>query len=377
VTRDAVLVLNAGSATLKFALYRTTGDAAPDCLARGQVELAPGSHGDAVRSALAAIERDVEGHDLAAVGHRIVHGGVSYAGPVAVDARVLSELAMLRSLAPLHQAQGLAVIEAVRSQRPRVPQFASFDTAFHSTMPLLERRFALPQHWFDRGVRRYGFHGLSYEYVSSRLRDLCAANAAQMTRVVVAHLGSGASLCAMRDGASVATTMSFTPTDGLMMATRSGALDPSVVSYLVREHALTADDVDRLLNLESGLLGVSGISGDIRVLLASDSPDAGFAVDLFVHRIVVEAGAMIAALGGLDGLVFTGGIGTHQAAIRARVCDALGWLGTDCDAARNAAGETRFDSDGSRVALWNIPTDEELVIAKHTVRALHAQIVAT
>jgi acetate kinase len=372
MTIGAILVLNAGSATLKFALYRTTGNAPPDCLTRGQVDLAPGSHDDAVRSALATIERDVDGREIAAVGHRVVHGGADYVDSVAVDARVLSNLAALRSLAPLHQAQGLAVIEAVRLQRPSVPQFASFDTAFHSTLPLLEKRFALPQVWFDRGVRRYGFHGLSYEYVSSRLRELCATNAAQMARVVVAHLGSGASLCAMRDGASVATTMSFTPTDGLMMATRSGALDPSVVSYLVREHALTADDVDRLLNLESGLLGVSGISGDMRVLLASDAPDARFAVDLFVHRVVVEAGAMIAALGGLDGLVFTGGIGTHQAVIRRRVCNALGWLGIDCDGARNAAGETRFDGPRSRIALWNIPTDEELVIAKHTERALRA-----
>jgi len=377
-TVDTILAFNAGSATLKFAVYRFAAtDATGECLLRDQSDLAPGSHADAVRTALATVDGDVRSFAIAAVGHRIVHGGTDYTETVAVDSGVMSRLAALLTLAPLHQAQGLAVIEAVQAGRPEVPQFASFDTAFHSTMPEVARRFALPRIWFDRGVRRYGFHGLSYEYVALRLRELCAANSVPMTRVVVAHLGSGASLCAMQDGRSVATTMSFTPTDGLMMATRSGALDPSVVTYLVREHGLTAADVDRLLNLESGLRGVSGVSGDLRALLASDAVDAKFAVDLFVHRIVVETGAMVAALGGVDGLVFTGGIGTHQPIIRQRVCDALAWLGVDCDHARNAAAATRFDSGRGRVALWNIPTDEESIIARRTSRALRAQRSAT
>jgi acetate kinase len=374
MTTDTILVFNAGSATLKFGLYRfATIETAGECRFRGQVDLLPGGHGDAVRSALASLEHAVEGYEITAAGHRVVHGGADYFRAVAIDARVMAELAALRSLAPLHQAQGLAVIDALRAERPGVPQFASFDTAFHSSMPAVAKRFALPQIWFDRGVRRYGFHGLSYEHIAVRLREFCAASSVPMGRVVVAHLGSGASLCAMRDGRSVATTMSFTPTDGLMMATRSGALDPSVVSYLMREHALTASDVDRLLNLESGLLGVSGISGDLRVLLASDAPQAALAVDMFVHRIVVEVGAMTAAVGGLDGLVFTGGIGAHQPIIRQRVCDALAWLGIDCNSARNVAGEMQFDSGVGRVTLWNIPTDEESVIARNTARALGAQ----
>ncbi len=238
-------------------------------------------------------------------------------------------------------------------------------------MPEVAQRFALPQAWFERGVRRFGFHGLSYEFIASKLAQLSAGE--PTGRVVVAHLGSGASLCAMRDGRSVATTMSFTPTDGLMMATRSGAVDPGAVLYLVREHRMDVDAVEHLLNLESGLLGVSGISGDIRALLASSEPGARLAVDLFVHRTVVEIGAMAAALGGVDAIVFTGGIGAHQPRIRSRVAGALAWLGVDCDETLNDSGQTRFDGNRSTVGLWNIPTDEEAVIARHTARLLQGQ----
>ncbi len=372
MTDPTILVFNAGSATLKFAAFRCGANAAMTaCLHRGEVDLPSGGHAAAVRSAFATIERDVARDEVAAVGHRIVHGGPHYEQPTLIDARVAAALAALQTLAPLHQAQGLAIVDAVRALQPETPQFASFDTAFHATMPPVAKRFALPGAWFERGVRRYGFHGLSYESIALQLAQRCSAAARR--RTVVAHLGSGASLCAMRDGASIATTMSFTPTDGLVMATRCGALDPSVVSYLEREHAMSPAQVDRLLNFESGLLGVSGVSGDIRVLIDSDRADARLAVDLFVYRAVVEAGAMVAALGGLDALVFTGGIGTHRADIRQRICDGLSWLGIACDTQRNVAGNPRFDAQASRVSLWNVPTDEESVIAQHAARLLQTQ----
>ena len=367
---DNILVFNAGSATLKFALYEFVAGDTGACVLRDQIDLAVGSTDAAVRHAIAGIERRVGPGRVAAVGHRIVHGGSRHTQPVLLDERIVADLEALRSLAPLHQGHGLAVVEAARRTRPTVPQVAAFDTMFHATMPDVARRFALPQIWFDRGVRRYGFHGLSYEYISSRLRHLCVVQSAAMNRVVVAHLGSGASLCALRDGTSIATTMSFTPTDGLMMATRCGALDPSVVSYLMREHAMSGVEIDRLLNAESGLLGVSGISGDMRDLLGRDDSRARLAVDLFVHRVVVEMGGLIAALGGIDAIVFTGGIGTHQARVRERICDAFSWLGVECDRTRNDGGETRFDGSRGAVTLWNVPTDEESVIARHTARLL-------
>ncbi len=367
---DCILVLNGGSATLKYAAFGPTrASTAGDCLMQGQVDLPAGRHGEGVRDGLREIERRVAAFGIAAVGHRIVHGGTKFAGPAIIDDAVVAELAALQTLAPLHQRLGLAVVEAARLQRPDVPHVAAFDTAFHASMPIVAQRFALPQSWFDRGVRRFGFHGLSYEFIASKLAQMSGTEPTR--RVVVAHLGSGASLCAMHDGRSVATTMSFTPTDGLMMATRSGALDPAVVLYLLREEGMSVDAVEHLLNLESGLLGVSGSSGDMRTLLASSDPAAQLAVDLFVYRVVIETGAMVAALGGVDALVFTGGIGTHQAQIRARVCEALAWLGIDCDPSRNEGGQMRFDSERSRVRLWNIPTDEEAVIALQTAQLLY------
>ncbi len=367
-----ILVLNAGSATLKYAVYGPVKGAAPgECLTRGQVDLAAGSREASVQRALRECDRAVDSFAIAAVGHRIVHGGAKFTVPVIIDDSIVADLDGLRPLAPLHQALGLAVVSGARTQRTQVPHVAAFDTSFHASMPMVAQRFALPQVWFDRGVRRFGFHGLSYEFIASKLAQVRASEPTQ--RVVVAHLGSGASLCAMRQGRSVATTMSFTPTDGLMMATRSGALDPGAVLFLLREHRMNVDAVERLLNLESGLLGVSGVSGDMRVLLANSDPGAQLAVELFVHRVVVETGAMAAALGGVDGIVFTGGIGAHQPAIRSRVCAALAWLGVACDDALNESGAMRFDSGHGTVGLWNIPTDEEAVIAEHTARLLHGQ----
>ena len=367
---DCILVLNGGSATLKYAVFGPTrASTAGDRLVQGQVDLPAGSHGEGVRDGLREIERRIAAFSVAAVGHRIVHGGTKFAGPAIIDDAVVAQLAALQTLAPLHQRLGLAVVEAARSQRPDVPHVAAFDTAFHASMPIVAQCFALPQRWFDRGVRRFGFHGLSYEFIASKLAQMGGTEPTR--RVVVAHLGSGASLCAMHDGRSVATTMSFTPTDGLMMATRSGALDPAVVLYLLREEGMSVDAVEHLLNLESGLLGVSGSSGDMRTLLARSDPAAQLAVQLFVYRVVTETGAMVAALGGVDALVFTGGIGTHQAQIRARVCEALAWLGIDFDPSRNESGQMRFDSERSRVRLWNIPTDEEAVIGLQTAQLLY------
>ncbi|HTL00182.1 MAG TPA: acetate/propionate family kinase [Pseudomonadales bacterium] len=364
---ENILVLNAGSATLKYAVYGSVREASPGtCLLRGQVELAAGGGEEAVRDALRDIARELNPFAIGAVGHRIVHGGAKFVASALIDDGVVAELRALQPLAPLHQALGLAVVAAARAERPLVPHVAAFDTAFHASMPMVAQRFALPQVWFDRGVRRFGFHGLSYEFIASRLDQLDVSEPTR--RVVVAHLGGGASLCALRGGRSVATTMSFTPTDGLVMSTRSGALDPGAVLFLVREHRMDVDAVEHLLNLESGLLGVSGVSGDMRALLENREPAAQLAVDLFVHRIVMETGAMVAALGGVDAIVFTGGIGTHQPRIRSRICDALAWLGIHADPALNQRGQMRFDSPRSAVGLWNIPTDEEGVIAAHTAR---------
>jgi acetate kinase len=366
---ENILVLNAGSATLKYAVYGPVrGASSGTCLLRGQVQLAAGGGEQALRGALREIAHELDAFAIGAVGHRIVHGGAKFVAPALIDDGVVAELQALQPLAPLHQAVGLAVVAAARAERPGVPHIAAFDTAFHASMPRVAQHFALPQLWFERGVRRFGFHGLSYEFIAASLDRMGVSEPTQ--RMVVAHLGSGASLCAMRGGRSVATTMSFTPTDGLMMATRSGALDPGAVLFLVREHRMDVAAVEHLLNLESGLLGVSGVSGDVRMLLESREAAAQFAVELFVHRIVVETGAMVAALGGVDAIVFTGGIGAHQAQIRARICDALAWLGVQADAALNESGKTRFDGARSAVGLWNIPTDEEAVIAAHTARLL-------
>jgi acetate kinase len=383
--RAAVLVLNAGSSSLKFSLYA----ARPELLlCRGQIAAVAGAvlmsasdiNGTPMVGRTLAANDDAAGWpavlldwiataypqvDLAAAAHRVVHGGPHYNAPVLVDAAVLDELRRLTPLAPLHQPHALAAMATLLASHPALPQVACFDTAFHHTLPTVESSFALPRALHDEGLRRYGFHGLSYEYIAGRLPDELGAWAAS-GRIVVAHLGAGASMCALQGGRSIATTMSLTPLDGLPMATRCGALDPGAVLYLLQEKGLSADRVADLLYHDSGMRGVSGISGDMQVLLASDAPAARAAVDLFVYRIGRELGSLAAALGGIDALVFTGGIGEHAVQIRQRVCAGARWLGVHVDAAANAAHGPRLTTPDSPASAWVIPTDEDEMIMRHT-----------
>lgn len=388
---DAILVLNAGSSSLKFSVFETGG--AGGSLARGQVEgigteprfVLRGSGGEEIErqtldggasldheQALGVVLERCQARlgdsRLVAVGHRVVHGGVTFAAPVRIDDAVLAELDALIPLAPLHQPHNLAAVRAVSGRAPHMPQVACFDTAFHRGQPEVAQRFGLPRRFADEGVRRYGFHGLSYEYVASILPGIDARAASG--RTVVAHLGNGASMCAMLGGKSVATTMSFTPADGLVMGTRAGSLDPGALLYLMTRHGMSAAQVEHLIYHESGLLGVSGVSSDMRELLASADPHAAKAVDLFVYRIGRELGSLAAALGGLDALVFTGGIGENAAAIRARVCHDAAWLGVNLDETANESGGPQIGRAGSGAAVWILPTNEELMIANHTRRVL-------
>ena len=298
----------------------------------------------------------------------MVHGGIEFSAPVRVNAAVLDALARLVPLAPLHQPHNLAAIRAVAARAPELPQVACFDTAFHTGQPPLAQAFALPRRLTEAGLRRYGFHGLSYEYIAHLLPsvDVRAASG----RTVVAHLGNGASMCALAAGRSAASTMGFTALDGLPMGTRCGAIDPGVLLYLLEHEGMDARALEKLLYHESGLLGVSGVSSDMRALLASDDAHAREAVDLFVYRIVRELGSLAAALGGLDALVFTAGIGENAPSIRSRVCRAAAWLGIELDENANARGGPRISSAGSRTSAWVLPTYEELMIALHTRAAL-------
>lgn len=375
----SVLVFNAGSSSLKFALFNLADDLKETV--RGEIEdptgdphftardadgavlaeqrLSPGFDG-AVHTLLDFADAHLGEAGLAAAGHRIVHGGADHAAPERVTPGLLASLAALTPLDPLHMPGNLAPIHTVAAARPDLPQVACFDTAFHATMPGVATRLALPSAVTDGGVRRYGFHGLSYEYIAGQL----ARVAPGLRRVIVAHLGSGASLCALRDGTSIETTTGFSALDGLVMATRCGLLDPGVMLYLARQGHST-DDLEDMLYRRSGLLGVSGISGDVRVLLASPDPAARAALDLFSYRIACQAGSLASALGGLDGLVFTGGIGEHAAPIRAAVCDRLAWLGLRMDAAANDRHASIISAGGSAIAVHVIPTDEEAMIARH------------
>jgi len=390
-----VLVLNAGSSSVKFAAYTAgASNGAPALVVRGRVAqtggdvelLAKGADGALLEQsrrsgAAGGFDHDaalgwmfdwLDGHlgrsDPAAVGHRVVHGGSCYREPVRIDDSVLTDLDALVPLAPLHQPHNVKAIRLVGRRWPQIPQVACFDTAFHSTQPPVARTFALPPDITDAGVVRYGFHGLSYEYIASRLPEVLGGGDAR--RVIVAHLGNGASLCALQNGASVATTMGFSPLDGLVMGTRCGALDPGVVLYLLQHLNMSPQQVSDLLYSRSGLLGMSGLSGDMQVLLASDAPRALAAVDLFVHRIVCEIGALAAAMGGLDALVFTAGIGEHAAPIRARVSAGCAWLGARIDHTANARSAERIDAPSSRLQLAVVPTDEERMIALHTLRLM-------
>jgi acetate kinase len=387
---DAVAVLNAGSSSIKFALFalRASG---PVCAFRGQVDglganpkfSARDAEGNALASVALPGDADhrlatstvldwIDGHDdayrLLAAGHRVVHGGDRFAAPVEVTPATLAALRALCPLAPLHQPHNLAAIEAVAQHRPGLRQIACFDTQFHQSQPQLARLFPLPRRLSEAGIKRYGFHGLSYEYIALKMPEVLGERAEG--RVVVAHLGNGASLCAMHARRSIASTMGFTALDGLMMGTRSGSIDPGVLLYLLDERGMDTEELARLLYHESGLLGVSGLSQDMRTLLASKDAQARLAVDLYVYRISREIGSMAAALGGLDALVFTAGIGEHAAPVRAAIGNAGAWLGIDIDADANRAHRPLISSDGSRVSVAVIPTNEEEMIARHTLRCV-------
>jgi acetate kinase len=301
---------------------------------------------------------------IVGVGHRVVHGGPRYKSPVSVDDAVLAILESFTPLAPLHQPHNLAPIRTLLKTQPDLPQVACFDTSFHRTQPQVADMFALPMRYYEAGIRRYGFHGLSYEYIVSRLPEL--APELQYGRVVIAHLGSGASACAVQNGQSVASTMGFTALDGLPMGTRCGSIDPGVIFHLLREHKMDVDSVEDLLYRRAGLLGISGVSNDLRELLANPDPAARLAVEYFVYRIAREIGSLVAAVGGVDGIVFTAGIGENSAAVRAQVCEQIRWLGITLDPVANAAGASRITLPESRVSAWVVPTNEERVIAEHS-----------
>lgn len=379
---EVLLTLNAGSSSIKFAVCGA--EAALPVLAQGQVDgLGPDAHlkgriGDAafdhaisasthaegMAAILKALDPLLATHRVGAVGHRIVHGGPEIADPVVLSADLLDRLARYIPLAPLHQPHNLASVRAAQTIFPDAPQVGCFDTAFHRGHPWVNDTFALPTEYYDAGVRRYGFHGLSYDFITGQLEreepEIWAG------KVVVAHLGNGASMCAIRHGQSVGSTMGFSALDGLPMGTRCGQLDPGVVLYLMEHEGMDYAAITRLLYKESGLKGLSGMSHDMRTLEASDDPRAAQAIDYFVFRIRRELGAMAAILGGLDALVFTGGIGEHSALIRARVCHDMDWLGLDIDDARNAENARHIES--SRVKVMVLPTDEEHVIAEATYR---------
>lgn len=387
---SVIVSLNCGSSSIKFALHASRRGV--DCLLRGKI--------DGIGTAPRLVARDAAGkcvesrewheidrthetllddlfewlfargaaEDIVAVGHRVVHGGDRFDRPVIVDDHTLDALERLVPLAPLHQPHNVAGIRALRARFPQLPQVACFDTAFHHARAAVAKRVALPREWSERGISRYGFHGLSYEFLARKLAtdepDLAKG------RVLAAHLGNGASLCAMRDGTSVDTTMGFTALDGLVMGSRCGSLDPGVVLHLLAREGLSAQEVEDMLYHRSGLLGVSGISNDMRELHASRDPRAAEAIELFVWRAVCEAGAQIAAMGGIDALIFTGGIGENDADVRAAICARLGWLGVAVDAAANARHATAIDTPGSKVAVRVIRTDEERMIALHVQETL-------
>ena len=382
------LVLNAGSSSLKFCVYRNPDAQVWRLEARGQIDGIGStpylSAKDGAGARLAATALDAAVHDgraaldvLAAwlraryggarvvgVGHRVVHGGAHYTAPTVVTPEVVKDLRGLVPLAPLHQPYNVAAIEAAAAQLPGVPQVACFDTSFHRGQPAVAEVVPLPREVCGAGVQRYGFHGLSYEYIASVLPRVAPEIA--RGRVIVAHLGSGASLCALNDRKSVDSTLGFTALDGLCMGTRPGAVDPGVILYLFQTLGLSATEVEAILYKKSGLLGISGISNDMRVLLASTDPGARLAVDYFVYRAAKEIGALAAVLGGIDGLVFTAGIGENSAEIRRRICEASAWLGVDLDQDANLGAGPRISRPGSRVSTWVIPTNEELMIARHT-----------
>ena len=380
-----IAVINAGSSSIKFALCGTGQGA--DMRFRGQVEgiganprlRVKDGHGEVMEERTwpadgfghaAAAEAVLQtGSKLAAgtirgIGHRVVHGGLKYDAPVRIDQPVLEDLSQLIPLAPLHQPHNLDVIRAILEVVPHIPQVACFDTAFHRSQPHVAQTFGLPRQFSTSGIRRYGFHGLSYEYLTSQVRSLYPELAPG--RVIMAHLGNGASLCAVQAGRSIASTMGFTAVDGLLMGTRCGSIDPGVILHLMTEHHMDTGAIEDLIYRKSGLLGVSGISSDMRALRASSDPKAREAIELFVYRIVREVGSLVAAMGGLDALIFAGGIGENDPKTRAEVVAGCQWTGIVLDDRRNVAGIGRISRDDSRIPALVIATDEERLIASHT-----------
>lgn len=398
MAEPVVLVLNAGSSSVKFAAYEAGAEGLGAARWRGQVEgilddptltlveddrrVVDGEklkgagvtdHAGALKVSLERLFGLFGRERLLSAGHRVVHGGAEFGAPALVDEATFKRLEALIPLAPLHQPHNLAGMRAVAEVAPGLPQVASFDTSFHRTIPAVAHTIALPKELREKGLRRYGFHGISYSYIASQLPKRLSE--AERGRVVVAHLGNGASLCAMRDGRSVETTMSFSALDGLLMGTRCGMLDPGVLLYLMRERGDGVESLEDLLYRRGGLLGLSGVSADMRKVLASEEPDAKLAAEQFVYRIVREVGAMASVLGGLDALIFTAGIGERSSEIRARVCAGLGWLGLEFDKQANTRSAERISAAGSRVAAFVLPTDEEGVIANDAAR-LAAQRLA-
>lgn len=385
---SSIVVVNAGSSSLKFAVFDAAAEpsmqlkglidgigATPRAKlsdARGSVllqqDLPPEGfdHAAAAQTMMRIAAPWLDERDIVAVGHRVVHGGGEFNAPLLLTDALIERLAAFIPLAPLHQPHNLAAIRAMRGLDPQLPQIACFDTAFHCSQPPIAQAFAIPRKFSDEGVRRYGFHGISYEYLAGRLKELASEAAAG--RVIVAHLGNGASLCAMKNGRSVASTMGFTAVDGLMMGTRCGALDPGVLVHLMDVYGFGAREIEDLIYRQSGLLGVSGISSDMRALRASSEPAAKEAIALFVYRILREIGSLAAALGGLDAIVFSGGIGENDAATRAEVAQGCAWLGLDFDEATNKEAALMISTRRSRIAAFVIPTNEELEIAKSVHR---------
>ncbi|HEV8388242.1 MAG TPA: acetate/propionate family kinase [Dongiaceae bacterium] len=387
-----ILVLNAGSSSLKFATFVSSGSGVPSLDLRGQLagigqsetKLTVGdehgnhmrwgnaehvaTHADAVQLLIHRLQIAQQSDQWLGVGHRVVHGGARFSQPVKVIPDTIHELVALIPLAPLHQPHNVAAIEALLAAMPDLPQVACFDTAFHASQPEIATRFALPEKYWQAGLRRYGFHGLSYEAILHALPRIAGKVPA---RLIVAHLGNGASMAAIRDGKCAATTMGFSTLDGLVMGTRAGAIDPGVLLHLLRG-GMGREELERLLYHESGVKGVSGLTADMKTLLESGEPQAKLAIDLYCYRIARELGSLGAALGGLDALVFTGGVGENAAPIRARVCADAAWLGLEPDEAANRRGGPLISTAASRVAAWAVPTDEELTIARHTQGQLTA-----
>jgi len=389
---DSIVVLNAGSSSIKFCIFVLRGKEIR-VVARGQIEgllTSPKfvsknekgnllsekawgegrslSHEEAIDFLVTHLRDELKEHRLIAVGHRVIHGGSDLTKPLRINRELVAKFEEFIPLAPLHQPHSLAPIRFLLENAPDLPQVACFDTSFHRTIPQVSQLFALPLEYYETGVRRWGFHGLSYEFIASVLPDY--DNKASHGRTVVLHLGNGASMCAMNNSRSVACSMGFCAVDGLMMGTRSGSLDPGVILYLIAQRGMSAGEVERLIYTKSGLLGVSGITSDMRALLSSDDPRAKLAIDLYVYRIQKELGSLAAALKGLDALVFTGGIGENAETLRTRVCRDAGWMGVELDDEANVEHGPRISTPNSRVAAWVIPTNEELMIAQHTQSVL-------